>query len=122
MDPAATQNTSSSTTPCPFCRVQIDAIDYYCPNCGKKVREKPLSTGIGRQVIVYAVSLLLPPFGLVWVPRYWKISGSGKKIALAIIVLTVISLVVSIWIAVDFVHAFDTALQKEMGSYPSLGY
>jgi hypothetical protein len=122
MDTAVTHDTPSSTTPCPFCGVQIDAKDYYCPNCGKKVREKPLSTSFGRQLVVYAVSLFLPPFGLVWIPRYWKMSGVGKKIALAIIILTVISLAVSVWVAVDFVHAFDTALQKELNTYPSLGY
>lgn len=117
-----TQTSSVATTSCPFCGVQIEAEDYFCPNCGKKVREKPLSTSIGRQLVVYTVSLLLPPFGLVWVPRYWRISRAGKKIAYVIILLTIISLVISVWVAVDFVHSFDTALQKELNTYPSLGY
>lgn len=115
-------SSTSSLTPCPFCGADIDAKDYFCPSCGKKVREKPLSTGLGKQIVVYAVSLLLPPFGLVWVPRYFKMPGSGKKIAVIIVILTVISLAVSVWVAIDFVHTFDTTLQKELNTYQNIGY
>ena len=43
---------------------------YYCPNCGKKLDEPPLSTSVGSQLWLYAFSLILPFLGYLAI-SYW---------------------------------------------------
>ena len=89
---------SLTPTTCPFCHTAISAADYFCPNCGKKLKDKPPATTISKQIIVYLVSLLLPPFGIVYAWRYLKqADGKSQKIGIAAVVLTVIALALTIW-------------------------
>ncbi len=95
---------------CRYCRAPIVEEDYFCPNCGKKLKDKPLSTSVSKQVLVYIVSALLPPFGLVWAVKYIRQEDSTAKsrnIGIAIIVITAISLALNLWLAVGF---YNTAI------------
>ena len=49
---------------CPKCALPILSEFYFCPNCGKQLRSKPISVSIMKQTGVYLLSFLLPPLGL----------------------------------------------------------
>src|SRR5438270_9534411 len=99
----AEQNLAQQT--CQHCHNPVTDEDYFCPNCGKKLKDKPLSTGIGRQILVYLISFFLPPFGLPFAFRYFKQHDDRARIiGYVVIGLTIISVIVNIWLIVDIVN------------------
>ncbi len=110
-----------STVICPACRAVVPVDSFFCPNCGKPLREKPLQTTIWKQIGVYFVSLFLPPFGLWYVWKYLR-SGDSKarEIGIVALVLTVISIAVTIWTAVALGNSVNQTLNQQRGSYNGL--
>lgn len=85
---------------CPKCGASVSEEVYFCANCGAKLKNRPISTGIWTQVGVYVLSILLPPLGLWPAWRYWKQPDQkSKNIAIATLILNVLSLLLSIWLA-----------------------
>lgn len=56
---------------CRVCHQPILSQWYYCPNCGTKVHEKPLSVSTKTQISLYIFSAILPLMGFIFVKR-WK--------------------------------------------------
>ena len=104
--------------PCPFCHTQIDPVAYFCPNCGKKVREKPVGTGAGDQVKLYLISVLLPPFGLGLTWRYVKSPDEKTKvIGIVSLILTFASLIFITWWSVSLINTINTQVNETMKQY-----
>lgn len=83
---------------CPKCHAVVPASAYFCPNCGKVIRAKPLSTTILKQTVIYLVSLLIPPFGYWYGWRYLRQPDHRSKlIGLVATVLTTVATVATIW-------------------------
>ena len=105
---------------CHYCQHPISEVDYFCPNCGKKLKDKPLSIGIGRQIIVYLISFFLPPFGLPYAYRYFKQDEKNAKvIGYVVIGFTILSVIINIWLIVGFVNQTNNDfndLYKQMNS------
>jgi hypothetical protein len=79
------------------------------------LKTKASSTSIGAQIKVYAVSALLPPFGLVYVWRYYKQSDPGsQRIAAMALVLTILMTAVSVWITIDTLNAVKRMLNAAL--------
>jgi uncharacterized membrane protein YvbJ len=98
---------------CKECRHEISDEALACPNCGKPQRDKPPSVSLSRQITVYSVSLFLPPFGFWYVWKYLKQKdGKSKKIGIAAAILTVISIIVTIWFTERFVNSINQALNS----------
>ena len=81
------------------------------------LKTKPPS--IGAQIKVYAVSALLPSFGLVYVWRYYKQSDrASHRIAAIALVLTILMTAASVWINRDTLNAvnrmFNAALNDSI--------
>jgi hypothetical protein len=75
------------------------------------LKTKAPSTSIGAQIKVYAVSALLPPFGLVYVWRYYKQSDrASQRIAAIALVLTILMTAASVWITIDTLNAVNRML------------
>ena len=92
---------------CSHCKEVISPSDFFCPSCGKKIKDKPLSTTIGRQIYIYLLSLLLPPLGLWPAFKYLRQPDEkAKKIGIIAVLLTIISIVVSSWFAISFTNSF----------------
>jgi uncharacterized membrane protein YvbJ len=84
---------------CPQCHLPVSLDDYFCPNCGKNLREKPPSTTWLTQLGLYALSFFLPPLGLWPAVKYLKSADpKAKKIGWVIVVITVIAIIISIWL------------------------
>lgn len=107
---------------CPSCHSPIIDTYYFCPNCGKNIKPVPLATSITKQIGVYAVSIFLPPLGLWPAVKYLKQEDkTAKKIGVIAIVLTVISIVVSIWLLKGFVNQTNQLLNSQPNGYQNLG-
>lgn len=108
---------------CPQCKKDILPSDYFCPDCGKKLKDKPPSTTFLRQLIVYAISFFLPPFGLWPAIRYLKQQdGKSKKIGLAALFLTIISILLTVWLTASFMNSFNRELNNQLRLYKDIGY
>ena len=104
---------------CPQCHAVNPATNYFCPNCGKKLKNKPIETTIRKQILIYAVSVLLPPFGLRWaVPLLMQKDTKSKIVGLVSLTLTIVSLVLSIKIFSDML----TATTEQLNQFNSLGF
>jgi Double zinc ribbon len=96
---------------CPNCKALVPDTAYFCPNCGKPVRSKPDSISISRQAWVYLVTVLAPPFGLIYAWHYFRQGGStAKKIAIAIVVLTIISSIFTWQLFAGVLKSFNDSL------------
>ena len=98
---------------CKECEHEISDEALACPNCGKPQTNRHPSVSLSAQTTVYSVSLLLPPFGLWYVWKYLKQKdGKSKKIGIAALILTIISMIVMIWITKGLINSFNQALNS----------
>lgn len=81
---------------CPKCKIAVSPEDFFCRNCGKPLKPRPLSTSIGKQTIIYLVSIFLPPFGLSPAVKYIKQPDSKSKIiGWVAVALTILSITIT---------------------------
>lgn len=110
-------------TICRHCKVNISPLDYFCPNCGKKLREKPLSTGLLKQAAIYALSFFLPPLGLWPAIKYLRQPDQkSKNVGIAAIILTIISIVISVYLSVNLLNSLNTELNSQLNGYQNMGF
>ena len=104
---------------CPHCKNQVLPIDIFCPACGKKLKNGEFSTNIQKQLGVYLLSFFLPPFGLFPAIKYLRQADSKSKTIGAIaLVLTVISILITIFLTKLVLGTFESKLQL----YQGIGY
>jgi hypothetical protein len=99
---------------CPHCQLQVLPVFYFCPNCGKQLRPKPIAVSLGRQLGVYLLSFFFPPLGFPIALRYIKQQNKKTKI-IGMISLAVIA--VSIGAAV---YTYILFVQRFYSLYPQL--
>jgi len=105
-------------TACSNCKANISETDFFCPACGKQLKEKPLSVAWSKQLFIYLVSFFLPPLGL-W-PAWKYLKSTDKKfktIGIAAVVLTVISILISVYLSAKILNEINT----QMKVYRDLG-
>jgi len=103
---------------CKECGHEISDDALVCPNCGKPQRDKTPSISLSGQTIVYFVSLFLPPFGLWYVWKYLKQKDAkARKIGIAALILTIISVIVTIWFTERLVNLTNQALNSVNNIY-----
>jgi RNA polymerase subunit RPABC4/transcription elongation factor Spt4 len=91
---------SSAINACPVCHQPVPSQYYFCPNCGAKIIETPLSTTAGTQTWIYFFSIILPMICFIFVTKwpgikYYKSSDSKAhrigQIAWALIIISTIA-------------------------------
>ena len=103
---------------CPFCAKPVTAEDYFCPHCGKKIRDKPLSTTLLTQFGIYALSFFLPPLGLWPAFRYLRQSDQAhKRIGWIAIGLTIITVVLTSIITVGIMNSINATVNTQLQQY-----
>ena len=110
-----------NTTICPFCHFTLNETFYFCPNCGKKISEPPITTV--KEIGVYLVSILLPPLGL-WpgIKYLFSKNARTKRAGMIAIVLTIISTVITLWLSVALFNNLSKSVNSQMNQYQNLGY
>ncbi len=108
---------------CLFCHFPLAENFYFCPNCGKKIKDTPVSITILKQLSIYAISLLLPPLGF-WPGIKYLLQNDpqAKKIGLIAIVLTLISTIITIWLTVNFITKINSTFNNQINPYQNLGF
>lgn len=83
---------------CTGCHLSVFTDWYYCPNCGKTLKVKPIVVSIGKQIFIYLVSFFFAPLGLMWGIKYVRNSDKKTRIVgLVSIVLTLLALGLTIY-------------------------
>jgi hypothetical protein len=68
---------------------------------------------IPKQIWVYFVSLFLPPFGLWYAWKYLKEGDyESRKIGIIAIILTIISVIITIWLSIDIINSVFKSLNE----------
>lgn len=111
-------NMEQPTLPiCPKCKSSVQDTYKFCPNCGQNLQELRHVTW-DKQIVVYFVSLFLPPFGIVYAMRYLKSPNQQVKwVGIIAVLLTGISLAVTVWIIFDITRQVQDGFSK----YSNLG-
>lgn len=99
------------STICKKCSKQIWDSYFFCPNCGKKLKEPPYVFSLSKTIIIVLESLLLPPLGLIPGIRYLRMKESeAKLIGLIAIVLTIISTILTLVFLKDYIDKVNKQL------------
>jgi hypothetical protein len=101
---------------CPQCHQPVLPDAYFCPNCGKSLKEKPPPTRWWTQLGIYLLSALLPPLGLWPAVKYIRSSDAlAKRVGWIAVALTVISLIASVWLAQIIIQQVQQAMTAASG-------
>lgn len=100
---------------CASCHTLLLESYYFCPNCGKKVKEPPVSTTFGKQLFIYVISIFFPPFGL-WpgVTYLLDKNEKAKMIGIIAIILTILSTIITTWLVYTTMIQVQTLLQSQL--------
>jgi len=65
----------------------------------------------------------LPPLGVWPAIKYLRQADKkSKKIGLAALFLTIISIVITIWLTINLVNSFNSGLNSQLNLYQGIGY
>ncbi len=103
---------------CPQCQALNPAINLYCSGCGRILREKPLSATLLTQLGLYALSVFLPPLGLWPAFKYLRQDDPKlKRVGMIAVVLTVLSIIASIYFAAAVVNQVNGQVNQQLQDY-----
>ena len=76
-----------------------------------------------KQLGVYALSVLLPPLGLVPGIKYlFQKDPKVKIVGVVAILLTILSLVLTAYVTIDFLNRINKTISTQGSLYKNLGY
>lgn len=112
---------------CPQCHQPVLSTYYFCPNCGKKLNEPPLSTSITTQLLLYAFSIVLPLICYLAI-GYWKgikylesKDRQAKQIGMIALALLLISSAVTFWAGVVWIQNTLDSAMSAVGNVSNFG-
>lgn len=77
--------------------------------------EKPPSTSLKSQILVYLLAVLLPPLGIWPAIKYWRQDDEkSKKIALTLVILTIIAVAITVWLTSGLVKLFNQKMGEQL--------
>lgn len=95
----------SSEAACPTCHAPVSAAENFCPQCGAKLKELPLSISPRKQAFIYLISFFLAPFGLPFAFKYLKQSDpKARRVGYIVITLTILAIILMVWITNAFTN------------------
>ena len=104
--------------PCPNCHNPIEKAVFYCPICGKKVKEKPVSTGFWPVFGLFTLSVLLPPLNIPLSFKYLRSTDPKAKTFgwVSIALMTSALIIITIW-SIKIVNEVNRQVEVEMAKY-----
>ena len=112
-----------SQATCADCQGNISLSDYFCPHCGKKLNKKPLPTTPLKQLLIYSVSVFLPPLGIWPAIKYLRQPDEkSKRIGWAALLLTIISIVITGWLTINLVSSLKKEFGNQLNLYQEIGF
>lgn len=122
--PVPTVPAPVATAICPQCHQPVLPTYYFCPNCGKKLTEVPLSTSVMSQFLLYGFSIVLPIICYLAI-GYWQgikymqsADPKAKQIGIIALVLLLISSAITFWIGMVWIQ---NQVQSAISSVGNIG-
>jgi hypothetical protein len=118
---------SGNMVECPFCKNKIEAKVFFCPICGKKVREKPVSTKFWPVLWLFFLTILLPPLNIGLTIKYMKSADAKAKriglISLIVMIAVLVVAVVSTFYVTKYVSdQVNQQVGQQLKQYQNYGY
>jgi len=114
---------------CPVCHQPVRPEFYFCPNCGKDLKEKPVSVSAGAQTSLYLMSIVTPLLCFLTI-RWWKgmrylrsSNPQARLIGFVAAVLMAVTTIVLTWQLAVFTSQLMSSLTGGLlGGTGSLGF
>jgi hypothetical protein len=109
---------------CPRCHFVVKPEYYFCPNCGAKLTEAPIGTGLMDQLLLYAFSIILPWIAYLAITKWQGMKylrapdPRAKQIGLIALILLVASSIVAIWLTTVWIQGY---IQSSLNDVNNLG-
>ncbi|MDO8609617.1 MAG: hypothetical protein Q7R95_03640 [bacterium] len=105
---------------CSVCHIPLLEGWFFCPNCGKAIKEAPISISIAKQIMIYAVSFFLAPLGLGWGLKYIK--SKDQKIRLVGIISIALTIIAILMLVFAFKGVADqySKMLNNINTFPNL--
>jgi len=106
-------------TICKFCGQAVFSNYYFCPYCGKKLIEPPIT--IIKEIGVYLLSVFLPPLGL-WpgIKYLLQKNSKAKRVGTIAIILTVVSTIITLWLSVAAFNGLSKTINSQLNQQSDL--
>jgi hypothetical protein len=106
---------TAQTPTCPVCHTPLDITDIFCSTCGTNVKTGESSLSTIKMIYVTAITLLLPPLGLIWAFKYLKSRDPRiKKFGKTVIIMTIISLIINVILIAAVLQQVQTQLNQQL--------
>lgn len=103
---------------CKFCNLPITRADYFCPNCGKKLKDKPVSMSFWPLIWLFVLSSVLPPLGILLTIRYIKSEDErARTVGWISLVVTVVALIVTLLISKSLLDSVNQQINTQLQNY-----
>lgn len=108
--------------PCTICHFPLSDTFYFCPNCGKKIKEPPVSLSVSKQIGIYALSIFLPPLGL-WPGIKYLLQKDQKAqiVGMVAILLTIVSTILTLWLTFAAYNQLTQTINTQTRQINELG-
>jgi len=113
---------------CPQCHQPVLPEYYFCPNCGKKLEEVPLSTTIWAQLWLYIFTLIVMPFTGYLAYRHWQgvaymrsRDPKARRIGFISVILLISTIVLLTWSIWAGITQLKESIQTQQNNINSLG-
>ena len=110
---AVNQNSQQSTDSviCKNCKQLVPSVSFFCPTCGKKIKEPPYKFSFLGVTGVVLESVLLPPMGIVPGIRYLRREEtSAKMVGLLAIIITIAATVFMVAFLMNYINSVNSQL------------
>ncbi len=111
---------------CKFCKSPTQESFYFCPNCGKKIKEPPFKFSLAKAITVIVAAFLIPPFGIIPGVKYFlKDDRRAQFVGLITIAVTILAtglmIIVTSRVLNYYKDAYDQVMQiqSSTNSVPS---
>lgn len=126
--PASMPQPAPSSAVCPQCHEPILPTYYFCPNCGKNLKEPPLSTSAMAQVGLYTLSIIMPLLCFLAINKWRGVKylrspdPKTKQIGLIATFLMVVSTVVVVWFGIIWTEQLISSMTGGLIGAGNLGF
>jgi hypothetical protein len=112
---------------CPQCHQPVLPTYFFCPNCGKNLKEPPLSTSAATQAGLYALSIIMPVICFLAINqwrgmKYLKSADpQAKQIGIVATVLMAVSTVIVVWLGIILTEQLVSSMTGGLMGAGNLG-
>ncbi len=93
---------------CKYCKAPTNDSFYFCPNCGKKLKEPPYKFSWGKTIVIILESIFLPPLGIIpGIRHLLKNDTKAQAIGLLALGLTFISTGIAIIYSINLINSLQ---------------